>query len=278
MINWIWKYRDFIKAYDLSSTAEQWIDCYVANYFKPNAALLNSIHLRPKGFASEDSAISHMSKIGRNRFQILRDSIDDFETFEKSIVAATASIAMRFERTPRDRDVYVIVGLDCTNIYSTEYKEKAVTVLCLEAVNGNLNAIKILLAHECHHWIRSTYFRENLFGNCVGQRSITEGLAINCSEYLNPGYQPYEYCFVPEKTVKWVINNWSIIEQVMSDYAFHNDIISNFFTRNITSGLLVGEPPRIGYVYGYIKTKHYLNQIRTDPIASVGLDWQAVIK
>ena len=278
MINWIWKYRDFIDAFDKCSTSAQWINSYMKNYFNPNFELLNSIHLKPKGFDSEKSAIIRMENLGKDRFNKLRDNIGNSEIFERSIISATETILGQFKRAPRDMDVYVIVGLDCTNIYSTDYDDKTVTVLCLESVNGNLSDINLLLSHECHHWVRSTYYNEKLFGNCVGERIATEGLAINYSEYLFPGYQPFEYCYVPEKTVKWVSDNWSQVDQIISERLFHNDITSNFFTRNRTSGLIPGEPPRIGYVYGYMKIKNYLNIIQASPIDSVDLDWKTILR
>lgn len=276
MINWIWKYRDFVKAYDSCITTNAWENCYRKYYLSPNMELLKEIHFNPKGFNTEESIYTRCSTLGRDYFSKLRTNIDITEDYEIKMKSNTHSILSNYQNSEIEVDLYVIVGVDCTNIYSTEYKGKTVTVLCLESVEGSLDKLNLLLSHESHHWVRDNFYKGRLFGNCVGQRAVTEGLAINCSEYLFPGHQIDEYSYVPEATVNWVIKNWDNIDNYISEKRNINDFKSGLFTRNITSGLSCDEPPRVGYVYGYLKVREYMRRNNKNPVELVDLDWQKV--
>lgn len=277
MINWIWKYRDFVKAYDNCTTTDTWNDSYISYYLSPNMELLNEIHFRPKGFITEESIYKRINALGRDYFYKLRKKIDVAEEYERKIKSNAQSILCNYQNSDIELDLYVIIGMDCTNIYCTEYQGKTVTVLCLESVDGSLEKLNLLLSHESHHWVRDKFYKRRLFGHCVGQRVVTEGLAINCSEYLFPGYQIYEYSYVPEATANWVIKNWDRIDSYISEKRNMNDFQSGLFTRSTTSGLSTDEPPRIGYVYGYLKVKEYMRKNNRDPIELVDLDWQKVL-
>jgi small nuclear ribonucleoprotein (snRNP)-like protein len=213
-----------------------------------------------------------------SRFDKLYSNIKSFDEYENVIINNTEYILSRFSRSPKDAEVYVIIGLDCTNIYSTEYNGKTITVLCLESIDGDLNAMNLLLSHECHHWIRDTFYHGRLFGNCVGERIVTEGLAINCSEYLFRGLESFEYNYVPQDTVHWVKSNYDKIDSLIQENLSLNDFESGFFSRYVTSGLIQDEPPRIGYVYVYLKVKEYLKKMDSNPIESVGINWESIFK
>ncbi|MDQ7094363.1 DUF2268 domain-containing putative Zn-dependent protease [Desulfosporosinus sp. PR] len=277
MINWIWKYREFITAYDKSNSENDWFQSYVNSYLMPNIDLLNGIYFRQRGFATRADILGRMDALGGKKyFEKLRTNIGDLEKFEESVKSCTQSILSNFKVQPGDLDFYIIIGLDVTNIYSTAYQGENVTVLCLEAANGDISNLRLLLSHECHHWLRGTFFEGKLFGNCVGERVVTEGLAINFSESLFPGNQVCDYCYVPEATVNWVTDHWNAIDKVICEEVYKNDNASGFFTRHKTSGLLPDEPPRIGYVYGYLKVKEYLEKVKSNPIDLVGLSWEKV--
>ncbi|TCL75085.1 uncharacterized protein YjaZ [Hydrogenispora ethanolica] len=278
MIHWIWKYRDFITAYDGCPAPECWVDRYEQSYLAPNRELLEAIHFQPKGFPTVASILKRVGGLGQGHFAPLRSNIGTFEAYETEIVRITQAILDRFGAGAviPEVELYVLVGLDCTNIYATPYGGRDVTVLCLESVQGDLQWLRLLLAHECHHWLRDRYFPGRLFGDCIGQRAVTEGLAIACSEWLFPGYPAHEYCYLPESTLQWVAAHWESVDRVFRAQARENDNRSGFFTRNATSGLLPGECPRIGYAYGYLKVKQYLAAHNLTPAAAVDLDWEKV--
>jgi|GEM_PF-1196245 len=278
MINWKWIYRDFLHAYGHCLDAGQWVTCYKKLYLEPNRDVLQSIHFEPKGFQCCDDVLEKINELGIGYFSQLRDNIGNARDFEDRIQSTSNSILSCFGEENIESDIYVIVGLDCTNIYSTLYNGKTVTVICLESVRGNFEGLNLLLSHEIHHWVREKRLRTKLFGNCVGERAVTEGLAISCSEFMFPGLNAQDYCYVPEPTVSWVYEHWEEIDHLFRSAAKNSDITSGFFTRNQTSEVIKGMPPRIGYVYGYIKVTQYMKSNLKTPVELVGVPWTEVVE
>ncbi|KUO71020.1 MAG: hypothetical protein APF77_15080 [Clostridia bacterium BRH_c25] len=273
MINWYWIYRDFVNAYDSCPKEDKWLKHYEEFYLKPNNILLQNIHFKPRGFDSLKDVLSRINEQGFACFEGVRNSIGDIKDFECMIQNTANDILKRFGNNLIDTDVYVIVGLDCTNIYSIMYNGKNVTVICLESVKNDVKVLNLLLSHEIHHWVRERNTGAVLFGNCVGERAVTEGLAINCSEFLFPGYEISDYCYVPESSVNWVKEHWKEVDQIFLNRANDSDISSGFFTRNKTTNLIKGMPSRIGYVYGSLKVSDYIERRGRNPIELVGISW-----
>lgn len=276
MVEWYWVYRDFIKAYDSRPSAGRWIEYYEDYYMKPNTDLLHAIYFKPKGFSNSGDRKAAVLRLGKDRFKKLRLNIKSFNKFENALRHSAQNILSRFSCPPVDMDVYCIVGLDSTNIYSTAYNGKTITVLCLEASDGDMRDLNLYLSHECHHWARNTLLEGGLFGKCIGERAVSEGLAICCSEYLFPGRESHEYLFIPKETAVWVKEHFEEIDNLMRQKIYENDNLSGFFTRNRTSGFLADERPRIGYAYGYLKVREYLRKTGSGPIESAGVSWESV--
>lgn len=106
--------------------------------------------------------------------------------------------------TGTDQDVYVIVGLDCTNIYSTQLNGSTITVLCLEATDGDFDVLELLLSHECHHWRRQQQTAHDIFNSSIAERMVSERIASNFSQEIQPERESSDYCCVPPNTVEWV--------------------------------------------------------------------------
>jgi Predicted Zn-dependent protease len=273
MINWYWIYRDFIISYDYSIIQDNWIESFKKMYLEPNSAILEEIYFKPKGFESKEKILKRIEEMGFEFFSELRKSIGNINDFEYMIQSTANDILKEFNQVVIDTNVYVIIGGNCTNIYSTEYDGRTITVICLESIQGEIEKIKLLLSHEIHHWIREKKVKDGLFGVCNGERAVTEGLAINCSEFLFPGYRACEYCYVSDSTMNWVIEHWVEVDRLFLEQAKQNDLTSGFFTRNKTPNLIRDIPPRIGYAYGYLKVKNYIRNEGGTPIKLVGVPW-----
>lgn len=172
--------------------------------------------------------------------------------------------------------LYVIIGLDTTTIYSIKYNDEDVTVLLLESTNGLEENLDILLAHEFTHFIRKQIFKNDIFENSIGERFIVEGIGCNYSREIVPNKDDYIYCIVNKETVDWVKKNIEKIEVHMKDKIYSNELMSDYFymysDKNKT-GIL----PRSGYVYGYLKVKEYLtkNNLKVKDILSI--EWYKIL-
>ncbi|WP_067929335.1 DUF2268 domain-containing putative Zn-dependent protease [Alicyclobacillus shizuokensis] len=174
--------------------------------------------------------------------------------------------------------MYVIVGLDCTNIYATDFEGCPVTVLCLEATNGDFKEIELLLAHEVHHWKRQSSLPQNIFDSGVHERCVTEGLAIRFSEEVQPGRPVNEYCFVPYHTVSWVQSHMDEISTwIQTIDPGDNDAMSALFSRHPEKIPMSGMPPRTGYVYGYLLVTAFQNHVGKDAAELADADCEFVL-
>lgn len=175
-----------------------------------------------------------------------------------------------------DCDIYVIVGLDTTTIYSVKYNNKDVTVLLLEATDGSDDILNLLLAHEFTHFVRSNLFKRDIFENCIGERFIVEGIGCNYSREIVPNKNDYQYCIVNQETVEWVKNNIEKVESYMQGKLDSNELMGDYFYM-FADTEKTGMPVRVGYVYGYIKVRYYLDRHDLKIKDIIGLNWEDIL-
>lgn len=274
-MRWHWIYRDFVESVSNLSNIN-WPQ--PANrYLEQNWSLLKAIHFRPRGFESDREVMMRLRSLTRERYSVLLDMVHDPPTFEHTVTSIMERLLRHLNYEANDQDLYVIVGLGCTNIYSTEYEGRPITVLCLEAVNGDLKEIELLLAHEAHHWKRQSLLPHNIFEYSVYERCATEGLATCFSEEIQPGRSISEYCFVPPETVVWVQSHIDEIGELIQELGlFESQAISALFARRPERMPIPGMPPRTGYVYGYLHTKAFLDRIRCSAVDMADVDCDAI--
>ena len=175
-----------------------------------------------------------------------------------------------------DCDIYVIIGLDTTTIYSVKYKNKDVTVLLLEATDAKEENLDLLLAHEFTHFVRKNLFNRDIFENCIGERFIVEGIGCNYSREMVPKKEEFQYCIVNQETFEWVKNNIKKVELYMHGKLDSNELMSDYFYM-FADTYKTGMPVRIGYVYGYLKVKDYLNKHHLRIKDIIGLNWEDIL-
>jgi hypothetical protein len=274
LINWQWVYRDFISAFN--SESDNWIENYKEIYLEPHKTKLQTLHFEEKGFPNEVNYLTRIKLLGKAHFEEMIFEIQKTDDYERQIVQLTEFVLNKLHNSTVEQDIYVIVGLDCTNIYSVKLNNKTVTVICLESVKGSLEGLKLLLSHECHHWVRQLYFDYNLFESTTGERIITEGLASAFSEELNPGLNVSEYCYVPKSTVDWTIKNLLYLDNLILPNLRNNSLIISLFSRTPSVQLIEGMPPRVGYVYGYLKVKEYKEKVNKNCVELKNINWEKV--
>lgn len=192
-------------------------------------------------------------------------------------------IAEKFENYEKDTNtkliggkLFLIIGLDTTTIYSIKLDGEDVTVLLLEATNGDEDILDMLLAHEFTHFIRRQELKKDIFEESVGERFVTEGIASNYSREVVPGKKDSEYCIVDEKTVEWVKNNINKIEEHIIGRKNTSELMSDFFYMFADTNV-TGMPVRTGYVYGYLKVKEYLENKNLKVKDIIEIDWKEIV-
>lgn len=175
-----------------------------------------------------------------------------------------------------DGKLYIIVGLDTTTIYSTNVDGEDVTVLCLEAINGKFDNLRMLLAHEYTHFIRKDLLKKDIFEECIGERIITEGIASNYSREMVPDMKDSDYTIVYDETVEWVSNNVTVIENIIRNNLNDNSLMSLLFYMFAKIDIK-DMPVRCGYVYGYFKVKEYLERNNLYIKDIIGIDWKEIL-
>lgn len=277
MIYWHWLYRDFISAYSSCLSDDTWPHTYQQQYWHRNRYQLELLHFSPKGFSGESAVKKRVSELGREHFAALVSQILVDNEYESKIVSKTDRILNQLNFHPLDQHVYVIVGLDCTTIYSVPFEGQDVTVICLESVRGEISQIEFLLAHECHHWLRQSYFTHNVLASWLGERIVTEGMAAAFTQELIPGRSTAQYCFVNQDVVAWVDSHWEELDDLISSQAETADLMAALFSRNSCSTIFSGMPARTGYVYGYYKVRNCCRNLAISPVQLAAADWASVL-
>ena len=174
----------------------------------------------------------------------------------------------------KDEKLYLILGYHTTTIYSAVVNSEEISVLCLESLEGNMDKLKMLLAHEFTHYVRKQLLDCDIFETSIGERIITEGIASNYSREMVPSKTDSFYCIVSEDTVSWV--------------ATHTDFIRNYIKDNLCDNILMRDlfymyadisfPVRCGYVYGYFVVKKYLAENGLQVKDILGIEWKEILK
>jgi hypothetical protein len=274
MPKWHWIYRDFVA--NVTSPSQGWHQSF-ERYLHSNWNLLKDIHFLPKGYGEDKLVSERFRTLSTDQYAALFDVLQDQTAFESTVIDTLDQILRLLSYPANHQDVYVIVGLDCTNIYATNYEDRPVTVLCLEATKGDLKELELLLAHEAHHWKRQSMLSHDIFEKSVCGRCISEGMAICFSEEVQPGRALHDYCFVPPETVAWVQSHLGDIDEVIQrGVLFETDIMSALFSRHPKKTPLPEMPPRTGYVYGYLRTKTFLSGIQATAAEMAHVGCEAV--
>lgn len=169
--------------------------------------------------------------------------------------------------------LYLILGCG-TTIYSTSIGGQDISVLCMEAINGEMDRLKMLLAHEYTHFVRKQILKKDIFESCVGERLITEGIAENYAGEIVPGRQDSVYCLVDEETVGWVQKNIKEIKLRVESDLSGTALMSDLFYMYAN----IDYPVRCGYVYGYYVVKQYLKEHKLTVKDILSSDWRTILE
>ena len=245
----------------------------LSNYL--NSELLNELYFIPKKVDKKliDEKLNNPEYIGKvNRTINLYKNLG----LEKLISDKIANFELDTCQRIKSYKMYLIIGLDTTTIYSFEYNGEDVSVLLLESIDGNMEKLDILLAHEFTHWVRKQSFQKDIFEKSLGERFIVEGIGCNYSREIVPNKKDCEYCFVNDNVVTWVKNNIDKVEEKMMGHLETNELMSDFFYM-FADTRITKMPARVGYVYGYLKVKDYLekNNLRIRDI--INKDWKEIL-
>lgn len=273
LIRYHWVYRDFLRVAQDTPESE-WTDRVWDQYIDRHYGLLNRLYFHPKGV---DDPRQRLIQLGRNRFRPLAEQIGSPASFEQALTSMWADVLRRLRYQGPTYHVFVVVGLDTTNIYSLTLDGQPVTVLCLEAVDAHRAGLQRLIAHESHHWARQSALPS--VPTTGGERLVSEGLAAVFSEEIDPGRHPASYCYVPKDTVEWVANHRDALQQWVAALEGHG-LIEPLFSRTYRgSELIPGMPRRAGYVYGYFTCRQALDRETGHLSAAemVAAPWQKVL-
>lgn len=258
--------------YKIFDNSENIKDCLI-NYF--NDDIINQLYFVPKKIDKK----SIIDKINDNNYinkvlntlnyykdkdidLLIKDKIDSF-------ILDTSCDVDNYK-------IYVIIGLDTTTIYSIKYNNEDVTVLLLESTAGVEDKLDMLLAHEFTHFVRKEFYNRDIFENCIGERFIVEGIGCNYSREVVPNKNDYEYCIVGKDTFNWVKNNIGKVELYMKGKLFTNELMKDFFYM-FADTEKTGMPVRVGYVYGYLKVRDYLEKYNLKIKDIINIDWEDIL-
>lgn len=245
----------------------------LSNYL--NSDLLNELYFIPK---KVDKKLINIKLSNPEYIEKVNRTINLYKnlSLEKFISDKIANFELDTHQTIESYTIYLIIGLDTTTIYSFKYKGEDVSVLLLESIDGIVEKLDILLAHEFTHWVRKQTFQWDIFEKSLGERFIVGGIGCNYSREIVPDKKDGEYCLVNDSVVTWVKNNIDKVEEKMIGHLETNELMSDFFYM-FADTRKTKMPARVGYVYGYLKVKDYLekNNLRIRDI--INKDWKEIL-
>ena len=245
----------------------------LSNYL--NSDLLNELYFIPK---KVDKKLINIKLSNPEYIEKVNRTITLYKnlSLEKFISDKIANFELDTHQRIESYTIYLIIGLDTTTIYSFKYKGEDVSVLLLESIDGIVEKLDILLAHEFTHWVRKQIFQSDIFEKSLGERFIVEGIGCNYSRKIVPDKKDCEYCLVNDSVVTWVKNNIDKVEEKMMGHLETNELMSDFFYMFVDTRK-TKMPARVGYVYGYLKVKDYLekNNLRIRDI--INIDWKEIL-
>lgn len=170
--------------------------------------------------------------------------------------------------------LYIVLGCATTTIYTVPLDGRDVSVLCIEAVCGSEDRLKLLLAHEYTHFVRKALLEKDILESCVGERLVTEGIAESYSKDVVPQMSDADCCIVDDATVAWVLDNEDHLAKTIAEGLETTDQMAYLFYMYAQIDI----PVRTGYVYGYRAVRRYLvaHHLQTKDI--LGIDWHDVLE
>lgn len=245
----------------------------IKKYFNDNKQLLNDIYFYPKKI-NENSIkdkLDDSSYLNRIKLTLkLYSNVDLKEYINKSISDFVIDTGYKIDA----QEIYVIIGLNTTTIYSVDYNGKPVTVILLESTSS-IEYLKMLLAHEFTHWVRSKFMNNDIFETCIGERFVTEGIACLYSKEQVPDKKDSEYCIVPDSTVKWCEENIILIDELSKESLNDKSKMEIFFYMYANIAI-INMPVRTGYVYGYFKVLNYISSRELKVKEILAINWREI--
>ncbi len=270
-MNYNFIYKELLNEYKTLSNEKLALE----EYIKKNRKILEDIYFAPKKIKQDEinEKINNEEYIHIIKKTICNINKIDLESDLKSIIE---ELGNNLSYRDIDEEIYIIIGLNTTTIYSTKYQNKTVTVILLESTFGIIENIKMLFAHEYTHWIRSREIRHDIFETCIGERFITEGIACNFSEEIVPNRKESYYCIVNEDTIQWVKRHMNLIDDTIKNNLNEKEYMYDFFYM-FAKPKINGMPVRTGYTYGYLKVKEYLEKNNLKVKDIITIDWKEIL-
>lgn len=243
----------------------------INNYFNNNFDIIDDIYFSPKKIDKNIFKNKLIDKDYINKIEFIRKLYKNMD-LKKYITDKINSFIKDTNTEIDSQEIYIIVGLDTSTIYSTKYNNKDITVILLESTNS-LNYLNMLLAHEFTHWVRNKYIDHNIFDYCLGERFISEGIACFYSKKIS-NIKNYECCIVPYETYEWVLENINNLDIEVKNKLNKNDDMYRYFYMNAKIDI----PVRTGYVYGFLKILEYLESNDLDITSIIKIDWKEILE
>lgn len=250
----------------LSLSDEQQIKAYW------HSDLIQKIYFSPKKVNTEEATEKLTEK---GYLQALRKTASFLKRYD--VDELCADMLALFERDTgyaiESETVYIILGCATTTIYSVTLESGVVSVLCAEAIHGDMQLLKMLLAHEYTHFVRKQQLKKDIFEFCIGERLVTEGIAESYSKEQVPGLSEELYCIVSEPTVQWVRMHMAWLEGYIKGHLSDNVLMEPLFSMLAD----IDFPLRTGYVYGFFAVQRYLKAKGMKVKEILTEDWQEIL-
>ena len=234
-----------------------------------DSPLIKSLYFTPKSISKKRIEETIDNQSFTNKIQLLSNLYARY-----SLPELCSDMIAEFERDcgveVGEYTLYLILGCGTATIYSIELDSKPVTVLCLESLDGNLDILRMYLAHEYTDLVRKQLLKTDIFESCVGERLVTEGIAENYSRECVPGKQDGAYCIVDDTTVRWVQQH----REALSTFDLYSPSqIEDLFYMFAD----IDYPERTGYVYRYYAVKKHLDNNRLYVKDILSADWKTIL-
>lgn len=246
-------------------------DSEVVEYW--NSDMLADLYFAPKRLAAEAQTAALASPRFHRRIGHLSDLLARID-----VVSACEEALSGFERDTGhhtgDERLFLIVGCDTTTIYTTGLGDEKVSVLCLESIDGDVDVLRMYLAHEYTHIVRQGLLRHDIFESCLGERLVTEGIAEAYSEEVVPGRRDAEYCIVDEATVAWVRSHREQLDELIAGHLSDTSLMETLFYMFAA----IDFPVRCGYVCGLYAVRAHLRRNGLAVRDVLGWDWTDILE
>lgn len=238
-----------------------------------NSDMVYGLYFAAKRLSAETQATALGSPRFQQRLERLNALLSDVD-----IASACQETLSAFERDTghgaRDERLYLIVGCDTTTIYTTGLGDEKVSVLCLESIDGDVDVLRMYLAHEYTHIVRQGLLRHDIFESCLGERLVTEGIAEAYSEEVVPGRRDAEYCIVDEATVAWVRSHREQLDELIAGHLSDTSLMETLFYMFAA----IDFPVRCGYVCGLYAVRAHLRRNGLAVRDVLGWDWTDILE